>query len=531
MRTEIRVGHAGEVASPAAGAGLVLLAADGAAFPGDAIVQAAALLRGGGVLALDGPDGHELAADARSGAAVAALRERVGGRDPFTVMVPSAAEARELAEVSAAEETLLGDPARPVVLLARRPGAELAPAAAPGLRRLGVRLPATSVHRLLLAALAHPIVLTGGNGALADSILAAERPAGLPDPPAVLALWGGREYAIRRPVCAPMEITVPFRRAVLALGAGGAACRGSGRYAFITDGPPPRLIAWDWAPGPPPDSGGADRIAVQRQHAHVAACLADNGEAGPVIGVVLGGPAPGPDGTRWGGDFLAADLTGYTRHGRLSPVAEPAAAEPWSLAASYLDSAYGPLVPGGLAVRRRNAHRWDSALRPPRIHSSAADGLFAAVAAVATGHDTLAFPARELEALADPGEPGTYAVPIGEGATGGERIFEVRADDLVRSVAEDLAAGTPAPVAVMRFHRALAQAIAAGAHRIREATGLDTAALSGSAFENLLLLDLTAGMLAARGFRVLTHRRIPPGDGAVAFGQAVVAGACDAAAR
>jgi hydrogenase maturation protein HypF len=316
---------------------------------------------------------------------------------------------------------------------------------------------------------------------------------------------------------------------VLALGAGGAPCRGSGRYAFTADGPPPRLIAWDWAPGAPPDSGGADRIAVQRQHAHVAACLADNREAGPVIGVVLGGPAPGPDGTWWGGDFLAADLTGYTRHGRLAPVPQPAAAEPWLLAASYLDSAFGPLLPAGLAVRRRNAHRWESALRPPQVHSSAADGLFAAVAAVATGHDTLASPVRELEALADPREPGTYAVPIGEGAAAGERIFEVRADDLVRAVAEDLAAGTPPPVAVMRFHRALAQAIAAGAHRIREATGLGTAALTGSAFENLLLLDLAAGMLEARGFRVLTHHRVPPGDGAVAFGQAVVAGACDCA--
>ncbi len=155
--------------------------------------------------------------------------------------------------------------------------------------------------------------------------------------------------------------------------------------------------------------------------------------------------------------------------------------------------------------------------------TSSAGRLFDAVAAILGVRDTISYEGQaaiELEQRADPAEPGTYPVRLV-----GAAPFQVRCDDLIRAVVTDLAAG--APVVSARFHRGVAGAIVAGAGRVRELTGLETVALSGGVFQNVLLLDTTVDLLRAAGFRVLTHRRVPTNDGGISFGQAAIAAAHD----
>ena len=129
-----------------------------------------------------------------------------------------------------------------------------------------------------------------------------------------------------------------------------------------------------------------------------------------------------------------------------------------------------------------------------------------------------------MERLADPAERGAYPT-----ALTGDSPFRVDPSTLIRSTVDDLRSGVPAPAIAARFHRGLAATVLAGAERIRAATGLGTVALSGGVFQNLLLLDLAVAALTERGFRVLTHHRVPPNDGGISLGQAAIAAALDRA--
>jgi hydrogenase maturation protein HypF len=200
------------------------------------------------------------------------------------------------------------------------------------------------------------------------------------------------------------------------------------------------------------------------------------------------------------------------------------------MAAAYLDAAFDGAAPE-LDLTRRNAARWSSVLAVARAGvnsplTSSAGRLFDAVAAVLGVRDEINYEGQaavELEQLADRGLRDGYPVRLT-----GSGPFVVTGGDLVRAVVEDQLRGIPAPVISARFHRGVAEAIVAGAARVREATGLDTVALSGGVFQNLLLLDAAVELLEAAGFRVLTHHRVPTNDGGLSLGQAAVAGATDA---
>jgi hydrogenase maturation protein HypF len=279
---------------------------------------------------------------------------------------------------------------------------------------------------------------------------------------------------------------------------------------------------------------GVELEGVQHHHAHIAACLADNGEPGPVIGVAFDGLGYGTDGTIWGGELLVADLEGFRRAGHLEVVPMPGGAaairEPWRMAAAWLDAALGGQVPERLAVVGRNLGRWDQVVALARSGTaspatSSAGRLFDAVAAILGVRDAVNYEGQaavELEQLADPGEAGAYAAAVGETAGG---LLRLPGADLVRAVVEDLEAGVAAPVVAARFHNGLAGAAVAACQALRDATGLATVALSGGVFQNLLLLERTVAGLERRGFRVLVHSRVPPNDGGISLGQAAVAGA------
>ncbi len=643
--------HAQPICCPACGPRLSLLDREGTELSGQPLVAAAGLLRQGMVLAVKGLGGYHLAVDASSEDAAAALRARKHREDkPFAVMVADVPEASRLCEVDEAAAALLVSGRRPIVLLPRRPGAGVAPSVAPGNRQLGVMLPYTPLHHLLLQETGRPMVLTSGNvsdepivyrdidaaerlSEIADAFLTHDRAIQVRTDDSVVRAFRGRETVIRRSrgyVPEPIAVPTRFGRPVLACGAElkNTFCLAKGDHAFIshhigdlenaetlqsfTEGIEhfrrlfditPEVIAhdlhpeylstkyaldlaesgiagvgrvepaaaepavdgaaswWPWdvdlaeeaaggaeSAGPGSAGGGAAGtvggtagtggeirlVGVQHHHAHIASCLADNGEDGPVIGVAFDGTGFGTDGTIWGGEFLIAGLTGFERGGHLAPVPMPGGAaairQPWRMAAAYLDDAYPGGAPDGLDVARRNQRHWSPVITMARrgINSpvtSSAGRLFDAVAAILGVRDEINYEGQaavELEQLADPAERGAYDAGA-DGTAEGPLVIAGR--DLVRAVVDDLAAGTSRNVIAARFHNGVAALITQACLGLRERHGLSDVALSGGVFQNLLLLHAAVAQLEEHGFRVLVHSRVPCNDGGISLGQAVIAAA------
>ena len=391
--------HAEPVACPACGPRLAYRPTDAPAATARehaALAAAAADLVAGRIVAIKGLGGYHLGCDATDEAAVRRLRDRKRRwAKPFAIMVADLPAAERLARVGATERALLGGPERPIVLLvARRRGApRLAPSVAAGNHRLGIFLPYTPLHHLLMAAVGRPIVLTSGN--LSDEPLAtddadaANRLAGLADAfldhdreirarydDSVSRVVGGRASIVRRARgYAPEALALPVaaNRPILAVGAElkHTFTLARGRRAHVaphngdledlpthrafTDGLEHlgRLLALE------PEVAAHDlhpeylstkyavarfpaerRIAVQHHHAHVASCAAEHGITDPFIGVAYDGLGMGDDGTLWGGEILAADLVGYRRLARFGRAPMPGGAlavkRPWRMALGYL---------------------------------------------------------------------------------------------------------------------------------------------------------------------------------------------------
>ncbi|TDD66662.1 carbamoyltransferase HypF [Actinomadura darangshiensis] len=555
--------HAQPVCCPSCGPSLTLRPATG-----DPLAGAQAMLADGAVLAVKGLGGYHLAARAADDGAVAALRARKHREDkPFAVMVPDLAAARVLCELSEAEEALLTGPRRPIVLARRRPEADLADAVAPGNRDVGVMLPYTPLHHLLVT---EPLVLTSGNvsdepiahrddealsrlGGIADGFLLHDRAIHTRTDDSVVRVFGGRTLPVRRSRgYTPEPVPIAAGRPVLACGAElkNTFCLTRDGRAFVSHhigdlenhetlrafeegiehfrrlfDIAPELIAYDPHPEYLSTKYALDQdlpsAAVQHHHAHIASCLADNGVDGPVIGVAFDGTGYGTDGTLWGGEFLVADLRDFQRAGHLQPVPLPGGAaairEPWRMAA-----AYG--VPDDLPVAQRPGWSTVAAMARSRVNApltSSMGRLFDAVAAVLGVRDRVNYEGQaaiELEQHADPTERGAYPVSLD-----GTSEFTVAGGDLLDAVVADMKAGVPVPAIAARFHNAVAALIVTAASRIRTGTGLGTVALSGGVFQNMLLLERAVSGLTGEGFEVLTHHRVPPNDGGISLGQAAVA--------
>jgi hydrogenase maturation protein HypF len=204
------------------------------------------------------------------------------------------------------------------------------------------------------------------------------------------------------------------------------------------------------------------------------------------------------------------------------------------MAAAYLDAAFPGGLPAGLDVATRNSGAWDSVLTLARRGvnapvTSSAGRLFDAVAALLGVRDSINYEGQaavELEQLAATSRHDPYPAAITDG-----RPLTVAGHDLVRAAAEDLLAGVPRAVIGARFHQGVAAMIGAACGLLRDRSGLGTVALSGGVFQNLLLLGTVVDLLEGSGFRVLTHSRVPPNDGGISLGQAVVAAAQDRAGR
>jgi hydrogenase maturation protein HypF len=521
---------------------------------GDPIRSTVDALEQGAVIAVKGLGGYHLAVGARHEEAARKLRARKHREDkPFAVMVADLGQARELAEVDAKAEEVLSGRRRPIVLLPAKGG--LAAAVAPGNRRIGLMLPYTPLHHLLLERTG-PIVLTSANvsdepivyrdedlgrlDTIADAFLTHDRPIHVRTDDSVVRIVGTKPQLQRRSRgYAPEPVSIKKTTKHL-LGCGAELkntfCLAKGRHAFVshhigdlenyetlqafTEGiehfkhlfdVDPVLVAHDLHPEYLSTKYALEQdvelLGVQHHHAHIAACLGDNNHPDPVLGVAFDGTGFGPDGTLWGGEFLLADLTSYERLTHLRPVAMPggviAIKQPWRMAASYVDELGRPAHEDIVKLKR-------SGLNSPL--TSSAGRLFDAAAALLGVRDTITYEGQaaiELEQLADPTEKSAYRARIDD---------VVHGEDLIAALLDD--SGTRAQRAA-RFHNGIADAIVRTCDRFRDRSA--TVALSGGVFQNVLLLDRTVEALEQQGFHVLTHRNVPTNDGGISFGQVAVA--------
>ena len=579
--------HSETNSCPECGPRLWLETTEGAVSRQPSVVGAAAeVLISGGIVAIRGLGGFHLAVDATNDAAVRRLRDRKHREaKPLAVMVATLDDARELAVIDEAAVALLNARERPIVLVRRRAAAALAPAIAPGLDTIGVMLAYTPLHRLLLAAVGRPLVMTSGNrsdepiaisnddarrrlAGIADALLLHDREILARYDDSLARVVDGAPILLRRSRgYAPLPLTLPVAtpEPLLAVGAllKNTFTLAQGRSAFVSQHVgdlenletlehcdaaiaayrrlfriAPRVAVHDLHPEylSTHIAGQLDLpvMAVQHHHAHIAAVLGEHGLTTPALGIAFDGTGYGDDGLTWGAEFLLADLRGYRRVGHLRyaplPGGDLAARTPWRAAAGYLSlepvaaAAFAQAFAGVPQAARATAERQIAAhLNAPL--ASSMGRLFDAAAAVLGVRRESAYEgqaAMELEALAG----ATAAQPLPFPVVGvGSGRWELDPLPLLTALGQRLAAGDAVAMLAAAFHESVAASAAELAQRLAADGGVDTVALGGGCFQNARLTQALAGRLRAAGLRVLLAQRLPPNDGGISYGQAAVAAA------
>jgi hydrogenase maturation protein HypF len=556
----------------------------------DAVAACATALGQGLIVAVKGIGGFHLACRADDEEVVTRLRARKQREDrPLALMVASCEQAATLVELDEPERALLAGRQRPIVLCRRRLEAPVAAAVAPGAPELGVMLPYSPLHHLLLADGGGPLVMTSGNvsdepiayedadaidrlAGIADLVLLHDRPIETRTDDSVVRVIARfrepRPLPLRRSrgfVPAALALPRPAERPLLACGAElkNTFCVAKGERAWVSHhvgdlrsyqtlrsfvegigrfetlfAVVPEVVAHDLHPGYLSTSYALDRegvelIGVQHHHAHLAACLGEHGEDGPAVGAIFDGTGYGTDGSVWGGEILVGDTAGFRRAAHLLPVGLPggerAIREPWRMACAWLSAATDETaadVPPTLAGRiEPDSWRAVAALaRSSRVSplTTSMGRLFDAVAALCGLRTHINYEGQaaiELEAACDPFERGAYPLPLERG--GATLVIDPR--EMIGAVVRDVRRGTPTGVIASRFHDAVANATIHACSEVARAERLELVALSGGVFQNRRLVETVAGALEARGLRVLVPELLPPGDGGISYGQAVIA--------
>ena len=585
---ESRRFHAQPNACPQCGPRLDLRGSDGRPVPTTApIDDAAGALRDGLIVAVKGIGGFQLACDATSESAVRRLRDRKHRDEkPFAVMVRTLTDAEAIADLNDAERLLIMSPERPIVLARRRATSGLAAAVAPGNPLVGVLVANSPLHDLLLEAASVPLVMTSGNlseepivvdngdalvrlRGVADLFVLHDRDIVTRADDSVARVIAGRPVVLRRArgyVPRPIEVAVPFAAPVLACGAQlkNTFCYGRGREAVL--GPHigdldsasvyreyeaamarmaqfldvrPEIVAYDLHPDYLSTRyalgrEGVTAVGVQHHHAHVASVMAEHGLRGPVLGLAFDGTGYGTDGTAWGGELLIADCAEFTRLATFRPLALPgrdmAIRQPWRTALAMIDDAFKGEAPldgfplfrqvaaGDLDIVHRMIHRGFNA---PLVHG--VGRYFDAFGALLLGRGYASYEgqvALELDAAADPDERGRYDYVIDRAPS----PWQVDLRAAVRAVTFEYLGGEAAARIAARIHNTIAAVSVDLVRAAARGAGRLPVVLSGGCFQNARLAEtIRRGLTPA--FNVHLHERVPPGDGGIALGQAVVAAA------
>ena len=572
--------HAQPDCCPVCGPRVFYLYENGEELPGDAIELARAALRAGKIVAVKGLGGIHLACRCDDPAIAERLRRRKHRDEkPFAVMCRDVSCAEAICEVSDAERAVLESFAERAVLESFRKPIVLLKKRAPGLwhisenSRVGVMLPYTPLHVLLFGEDVDMLIMTSANRSdtpmLADNAEAVRALRGIADgfllhdrdiqtrcDDSLCWVLGGKEYFARRSRgYAPFPIqTGRELPPILACGAEQKAsfCLSRGTYAFLSQhigdlknmetldnytgqiahferlfDVVPKALTCDLHPDYLSTDYAAERaereglplIRVQHHHAHLAACMADNNVDEKVIGLVWDGTGLGTDGTVWGGECMIGDYTGFERFGSLRPIpligGDRATEETDRVAFALLRDA--GCDTGEIPNAELYGKMLDAGFNCPL--SSGMGRLFDGVAAILGVKTRCSYEGQGailLEAAATE-DDGSYPV-----ALAGEPLrFDWR--EMIAAVVEDRDAGVETGRIAARFHNTLIEMAVRQCLAAREASGIDTAALSGGSFQNMLLMTRLPRRLEAEGFRVLRHRRVSCNDEGLSLGQLMIA--------
>lgn len=506
---------------------------------------------------------------------------------PFALMARDIAAIEQFCELSTGERELLLGPEHPIVILRRRPESRIAQEVAPGNNTLGVMLPYTPLQYFLFGEdrSSRPeftaLVMTSGNISdepivisnqeawqrlqrVADQFLFHNRGIYTRVDDSVARIMEGKSRVLRRSRgYAPYPIDLG-RSGVELLACGAELkntfCLTKGQYAIPSQHigdvdnfetleffeetlertkklfrVAPRAVAHDLHPLYLTTKFARDlpleKIGVQHHHAHIASCMAENGVRGKVIGIVLDGTGYGTDGQIWGGEFLVADFTGFERraHFRYVPLCggDAAVRQPWRMALSYLRETFGESIPADLPLLQSisEKHRQTvSTMLKRRINisqTSSCGRLFDAVASLIGIRQEVTFEGQaaiELEMLCRPGIDQQYPFQITEGDP-----LQVDFRPTIEALVHDVSCSRPAELIASCFHNTIAAVIVEVCRRIRKLENLGRVCLSGGTFQNRYLLEQTVQALTSAGLEVFLHSRVPPNDGGISLGQAVIA--------
>jgi hydrogenase maturation protein HypF len=572
--------HAEPVACPVCGPHLQFAAPD-AKNPGQgddvALAAAVAVLREGHVLAVKGIGGYHLLCDARSEAAVARLRVRKHRQDkPLAVMYPwrgldGLDDVRKDFEPEPAAVDALLDPVRSIVLLGACSPAGLAPNVAPGLAEVGVFLPYSPLHQLLLGDFGGPVVATSGNvsgepvltsateaherlAGVADAFLHHDRPIARPADDSVVRVIAGRARPIRlgrgiTPLELPLPCVVP--RPVLAVGGhlkttvalawdrrvvvsphiGDMGTLRSEqvfaqvaadlqrlydvRAEVVLSDAHPDYATTRWA-----RASGLTHELVQHHRAHASALVTEHGRTDvPAIVFAWDGVGLGDDGTLWGGETFVGTPGRWRRAAHLRPFRLPggdrAGRAPWRSAAAVcweLGRDCPIDVPDPIV---RSA--WERRVNSPQ--SSAAGRLFDAASAIILGLGETSFEGQGpmyLEAIAR--DPAAFPrLELRSTAEGRLELDWAPLVDWLLQAAPTSAAGCADCAGAV--HASLADGIVQIADRLRALCGPSIVGLTGGVFQNRRLTEAALAGLSARGFDVLLPVQLPCNDGGLSYGQ------------
>jgi len=541
---------------------------------------AAALLRGE-IVALKGIGGFQLLVDARQPAAVACLRQRKHREEkPLALMMPSLEVAREYCDISPSEQELLESQAAPIVLMRPKPGTDIAWNVAHCSPYLGVMLPYSPLHHLLMRECLFPLIATSGNRSdepiaigndeaksrlkdIADHFLMHNRPIVRACDDSVVRLSRGRAGILRRARgYAPLGIRVSKSVApVLAVGGHlkNTVAIGVGNDVFVSQhigdletlearqaferaiddlcrlySFRPEAVVCDlhpdyastqWA-----ERSGLPVIRVQHHQAHVAACAAENHVEGPCLGVSWDGTGYGLDGAIWGGEFFHVENNQYERIAHLRqfnlPGGDAAVREGWRSAASLV-----------FEISKLGAHRtgvphfWPGL---PEVGGKDAGSHYEKVQHMlerninvvpTTSVGRLFDAVASISGIAQTNRFEGQAAMLLENEIGSlrsEEAYSLFGGDwapLIAEVIKETRDGTPVSRIAAKFHNALVNWIA----EVAQTSGLKQIVLSGGVFQNRYLTERAAALLESKGFVVYTHRQVPPNDGGIALGQVVMA--------
>lgn len=555
----------------------------------DPIEKAVKLLKEGKIGAIKGLGGFYLACDATNSKAVAKLR-RLKNREakPFAIMSFNLEKIKKYCKLGKKEEEWLINRARPIVLLKKKEDSLISSSVAPRNNYLGVMLPYTPLHYLLLKDNFTALIMTSGNIAdqpiigdnqealekldrTADFFLLYNRDIFNRCDDSVLKIINGDNMFFRRSRgYVPYPIILDFKlKEVLALGGElkNTISFSKENYVFLSQylgdlksvetlsflkksiaslkkmfRINPEIIACDLHPDylstQYAEEIGAKKglkvVKVQHHHAHIVSCMVENNIKEKVIGVAYDGTGYGDDGKIWGGEFLLCDLKEYLRVGHLKycslPGGDKAIMEPWRMTYSYLYSIYGPKAKT-LDINFIQRMDYDKLsiiekMIDKNINSpltSSCGRLFDAISSLIGIRDEISYEgqaAMELESFCASGIKERYKFCIYK--EGMEFIIDPQ--EIFIEIIKDLKEGIDKKIMAAKFHNTVAEFTLNLCGKIRENSGINKIALSGGVFQNKYLTEKVVSLLEDKGFKVYTQSKVPPNDGGISLGQAVVAG-------